>query len=436
MTSSQAGLREPWLLSTSGTESSFNVWKDNMIANLKLQWSFKYLFRESSISWEKLTPTNPTRGFTGNAATIQAFLGILSKMLCYISSYVPYVLVKSIEEDTTCLEDVWTIIKAYYRIEQASEVRFIDFVSITRAPGEIPQHLYQRILSHLQVNLLEKNSNLKHNGETLGKSEEMSPTVERLAVLRWMELIHPRIPSLVQRTFARELHRATLKDLQPQICVSLDSFLEEIRNDEARVDTVEHAPQVPKINQVPCCPLVNQVTQSPQAPQVPLETQVPQAAAYDDDNWEDDDFTEDNDIAAVRACFPPESQAMLSITAVSEAAQIDNGLHRQISDFHNYSVCQKTVKQTQALQDHLQMQTDKKSYKCQVCDQSFCNQLQLGVHIRMHSGEKLYKCYACDEGFWDKETLVSHMRTHTGGRIFLSRDRGENPRSLTFLTYG
>jgi hypothetical protein len=39
-----------------------------------------------------------------------------------------------------------------------------------------------------------------------------------------MELIHPKLPIFVQRTFAYDLQRMTLKDLQPQIVDALDGF--------------------------------------------------------------------------------------------------------------------------------------------------------------------------------------------------------------------
>ena len=43
----------------------------------------------------------------------------------------------------------------------------------------------------------------------------MSPTVKRIAVLRWIELIHPNLPALVQRTFAYDLQRMTERYAAP-----------------------------------------------------------------------------------------------------------------------------------------------------------------------------------------------------------------------------
>ena len=53
-----------------------------------------------------------------------------------------------------------------------------------------------------------------------------------------MELLHPSLPALVQRTFAYDLQRRTLKDLQPQIADALDGFLEELRHDEIKASRV------------------------------------------------------------------------------------------------------------------------------------------------------------------------------------------------------
>ena len=53
-----------------------------------------------------------------------------------------------------------------------------------------------------------------------------------------MELIHPSLPALVQRTFAYDLQRMTLKDLQPQITDALDGFLEELRQNEVEASRV------------------------------------------------------------------------------------------------------------------------------------------------------------------------------------------------------
>ena len=228
---------KPWRLTEDETFSSFSTWKNIMIYNLKKEDDYKnFLSEENPPTWEILTSTNPNRGFTGDGA--QAKADNLNSMLRYIASYSPSFLATDIEKNCINLEKVWKSIREYYRFER-SEIQFMNLLDITREENERPQRLYQRIVSHLQDNLLTKESNMRHKGKRFDKNEDMSPTVERFAVLYWMKLIHPKIPGLVKRTFATELQRNTLKELQPRIADAIDSFLEEIRQDECHADRVK-----------------------------------------------------------------------------------------------------------------------------------------------------------------------------------------------------
>ncbi len=104
---------------------------------------------------------------------------------------------------------------------------------------ERPEHLYRRLMVHVHDNLLKKDGKLKYDGESLKKNEEITPTVERLIVLRWLELMDPRLPQLVIRTFANDLLTHTLKDIQPQIASNIDSFLEEIQQSQANMLNIQ-----------------------------------------------------------------------------------------------------------------------------------------------------------------------------------------------------
>jgi hypothetical protein len=99
--------------------------------------------------------------------------------------------------------------------------------------------------------IIRKDTKLKHDGATVTVDKDMSPTVERLAVLKWMELLHPNLPVLVQSTFAYDLQRMTLKDIQPQIVDALDGLLEELRNDEVKTARTYTNYSKPKVKQLP-----------------------------------------------------------------------------------------------------------------------------------------------------------------------------------------
>ena len=230
---------KPWKLTEDETFSSFTSWQNNLMYVLGQDDCFKP-FLVTDVSWSKLTSSNPTRGFTDdpagtrNGLTAVQKAANLNQMLGLISQWVPPYLSNDITKNSTDLNSVWNFIRKYFGFQQ-SEAHFMKFSTIVWEEGERPERLYQRILAHLQDNLLTTGCKLKHDGVTVSQDEDISPTVERLAVLRWMELIHPNLPALVQRTFAYDLQRMTLKDLQPQIVDALDGFLEELRTDEVKV---------------------------------------------------------------------------------------------------------------------------------------------------------------------------------------------------------
>lgn len=223
-------IAKPWKLTEQETFSSYTAWQHNMLYTLKQEKTFTPFLTEN-VQWGKLTAANPHRGFTDDVGadgkTKEDKTSDLNAMLRYISQWAPHYLANDIEKHSTSLDSVWQFIRKYYSFQQ-SEVQFMKLSAIKLEENERPERLYQRILAHLQDNLLIKDSKLKHDGQKVTQNEDISPTVERLAVLRWMEVIDPDLPNHVARAFAHDLQTMTLKDLQPQIVDAMDSLLEEI----------------------------------------------------------------------------------------------------------------------------------------------------------------------------------------------------------------
>ena len=224
---------KPWKLTETETFTSFTNWQSNLTYVLSQETNF-IPFLGPDVTWSKASTANrglaavTTGGVTVSAQQRNAHL---TQMLGLIAQWVPTFLTNDIVKSSTCMGDVWNFIRKYYGFQQ-SEVTFMRFSNITWEEGERPERLYQRVLAHLQDNLLQKGGKLKHDGVDITADEVISPTVERLAVLRWMELLHPQLPQLVARTFAYDLQRMTLKDIQPQIVDALEGFLSELKASE------------------------------------------------------------------------------------------------------------------------------------------------------------------------------------------------------------
>ena len=70
-----------------------------------------------------------------------------------------------------------------------SKVNFIQLCEMRRDHDERYETLFQRIVAHLDDNLLTSKFNIVFDGTAATEHEEMSPTAERVALLWWLTLI-------------------------------------------------------------------------------------------------------------------------------------------------------------------------------------------------------------------------------------------------------
>ena len=227
---------KPIKLTEKETITSFTSWKENLTYNLSINNDFAP-FLEATFTWQKPTVTN--RGLQNDGNDVQqdrrktaAQKRIqLDHMIGYIASFAPSLLYNDLVNRSTSLETIWKRIRKHYSFNR-SEANFLKLINIKRESEERYETLFQRIVAHLQDNLLTTDSDIKHDGETVTENEEMTPTCERLAVFLWLTLIDQRLPSYVMRVYSHDLQKMSLKDLQPQMCDAMDQLLAEINNQE------------------------------------------------------------------------------------------------------------------------------------------------------------------------------------------------------------
>ena len=71
---------------------------------------------------------------------------------------------------------------------------------------------------------------MKHHGEDITSTEELTPSLENMVVLLWLERIHVSLPGLIKQKYGSELRNKTLASLKSEISQSLDSLLEEVKS--------------------------------------------------------------------------------------------------------------------------------------------------------------------------------------------------------------
>ena len=227
-----------WCLSKAETVNTFESWRQNLIYTLALDENFAPLLVDG-VTWQKKTRTAPLRGFTDDGVdipaarrkTAQQKVNILDLMLGQIANYCPIISRNTIVRNSTSVSQLWQTIRLHYGFESTG-AHFLDLAEIHQEPEERPEDLYQRLMAFTEDNLLRRGGGITHHGEAITEDEEMSPTLENIVVLTWLRLIHKDLPKLVKQRYGTELRSRSLASIKPEISLSINTLLDEIRNGE------------------------------------------------------------------------------------------------------------------------------------------------------------------------------------------------------------
>ena len=218
-----------WRLREDETLTSFEDQKNNILYSLKQDKDFAP-FTKKGVTWTK-TKTS-TRGLAAlGDKTAEDRVEDLDQMLGCIASFCPVIKKSTIIDNSRCLEDVWQAIRLHFGFH-TSGANFLDFTDIKLLPNECHETLYQRMASFIDDNLLKTSDTITHDGENITENEVISPSLENLVVLLWLEKLHPKLPTLVKQRYATQLRSKTLFSLKPEISMAIPSLLEETKNFE------------------------------------------------------------------------------------------------------------------------------------------------------------------------------------------------------------
>lgn len=97
---------------------------------------------------------------------------------------------------------------------------------------KLAEDLYQHLVSFFDDNLVTKDSGLRHLGDEVIVDEEITPSIENVIVVLWLEHIHPGLPALVKQRYGADLRNRTLASIKPEISQAMSSLLSELESSE------------------------------------------------------------------------------------------------------------------------------------------------------------------------------------------------------------
>ncbi len=232
-----------WSLQKDESLNSYNNWKENLIYTLSLDKNFAP-FIKAGATWGRITATDSTRGIVDDGDEVVAVnarltrdqkLAQLNLMLGQIANFATVISRNQITQNSISLENIWSKIREHYGFHITGS-RFLDLLGIKLRMGERYEDLFQRLLTFFDDNLLVTGSNLTHHSRAITNDEEITPTVENVIVLTWLERIHDGLPALIKQRYGAELRNKTLASIKPEVSAALDSLLEELKStDDSRI---------------------------------------------------------------------------------------------------------------------------------------------------------------------------------------------------------
>jgi hypothetical protein len=175
-----------WSLTKQETITLFEAWRQNLQYTLSLDPNFAP-FLIDGVTWLKKTSATPLHGFENDADTVpvahrrtaEQKAAHLELILGQIANYCPVISRNTTVKNSTSLRTIWQAIRAHFGF-QSTGGHFLDFNNIHLETDKRPEHLYQRLVSFIDDNLLKANGGIRHHGENVTADEDISPTMENI----------------------------------------------------------------------------------------------------------------------------------------------------------------------------------------------------------------------------------------------------------------
>ena len=226
------------VLTEQETRGSLEAWCEQLLYHISNENKFeRYL--DDLKTWK--ANSTPNRGFTADTVEINGTKFTAEKkainlkvLLGFISIHAPVVSSTFIKEEARSIEEIFQRLRQYYDCRK-SGTKIMELFDFKCGESETRECLWERCYSFMEDSLITKSSDIKHCGAKLTNDEKLTPTLQNITVMIWLDAIHRDLPSIVKQRFAITLRDTTLYSIRTEISDAIPSLLQEIGDREGTI---------------------------------------------------------------------------------------------------------------------------------------------------------------------------------------------------------
>ena len=231
---SNFGMR-PRILHEDETRNSLSSWIDSLLFYLSTEPRFSRYLDDLS-EWQGTSV--PHRGFRDDVKPVDnKTLTATNKatnlkiMLAFIAVHCPVISSSFVKEEANSLDEIFNRLREHFDCAK-SGAKITEILNFRIGTSESRESLWEKVYSYFEDNLVTRNSGIMHQGRAMQYDETFSPTLLNIAVIIWLNAIHPGLPGLVKQRFAIPLRNNTIYSMRTEISDSIPSLLIELSERE------------------------------------------------------------------------------------------------------------------------------------------------------------------------------------------------------------
>ena len=228
------------ILTEQESRGSLEAWCEQLIYHISNEDRFER-YVEDLKTWSSVASGTPHRGFTADTQDINGKKFSAEKkainlkvLLGFISIHAPVISSAFIREEAHSIDEIFDRLRQYYDYRK-SGTNIMDIFNFKCGATETREALWERCYSFMEDSLITKASAIKHCGVKLENDERLTPTLQNITVMIWLDAIHRDLPSIIKQRFAITLRDSTLYSIRTEISDAIPSLLQEIGDREGNI---------------------------------------------------------------------------------------------------------------------------------------------------------------------------------------------------------